>query len=108
MMSWIYLFFAILSEVCGTTSVKLSHGLTKLTPSVMIFVFYGISLVASSVALKKIDISVAYVVWSGVGTAMITLIGVLVFKESLTAMKLFYIAIILVGVVGLQASSVNQ
>jgi len=107
-MSWVYLFLAIISEVTGTTSVKLSHGFTRLVPSVMIFVFYGISLAASSVALKKIDLSVAYVVWSGVGTALIVAIGAMLFKEPLSAMKIFYIALIMVGVVGLNVSGAGR
>ena len=107
-MSWVYLFLAIISEVTGTTSVKLSHGFTRLVPSVMIFVFYGISLAASSVALKKIDISVAYAAWSGVGTTLIVVIGVMLFKEPLSAMKIFYITLIMVGVVGLNMSGAGR
>lgn len=107
-MSWVYLFLAIISEVSGTTSVKLSHGFTRLTPSVMIFVFYGISLAASGMALKKIDISVAYAVWSGLGTVLIVSIGAMVFKEPLSAMKIFYIAVIIAGVVGLNMSGAGR
>lgn len=103
-MSWAYLLVAIITEVSGTTSVKLSHGFTRLWPSVLIFVFYGISLAASSVALKKIDISVAYVAWSGLGTMLVVLVGALMFKEPLNAMKIFYIALIIAGVVGLNFS----
>jgi len=65
-MSWVYLIIAIVAEVFGTTSMKLSQGLSKLWPSVMIFVFYGLSLVFLTVSLKKIDISVAYAIWSRV------------------------------------------
>lgn len=107
-MSWVYLFLAIISEVSGTTFVKLSHGFTRMVPSVLIFVFYGISLAAFSVALRKIDISVAYVVWSGLGTVLIVSIGALVFKEPFTTMKLFYIALIMAGVVGLNMSGADR
>lgn len=107
-MSWVYLFLAIISEVGGTTFLKLSHGFTRMVPSVLIFVFYGISLAAFSVALKKIDISVAYVVWSGLGTALIVSIGALVFKEPVTAMKIFYIALIMAGVIGLNMSGADR
>lgn len=107
-MSWVYLFVAIISEVTGTTSVKLSHGFTRFAPSVMIFVFYGISLAASSVALKKIDISVAYAAWSGLGTILVVFIGAIAFKEPISAMKIFYIALIIAGVVGLNISSAGR
>jgi small multidrug resistance pump len=86
-MSWIYLVLAILTEVTGTTNMKLSQGFTKLIPSVLIFVFYGISFVFLTFALKRIDISVAYTVWAGVGTALIATIGFAYFKEPVTALK---------------------
>lgn len=107
-MSWGLLFLAIITEVCGTTSVKLAHGFTRLAPSVLIFVFYGISLAASSVALKKIEISLAYAMWSGLGTVLIVSIGVMVFKEPLSAMKTFYIAVIMAGVAGLNMSGAGR
>ena len=94
-MCWAYLFVAIITELAGIFFVKLSHGFTRLTPSVMIFVFYGISLAASSVALKKMDISVAYVAWSGTAMVLMALIGAMAFKEPLNAMKLFYMVLIM-------------
>jgi small multidrug resistance pump len=100
-MSWIYLVLAILTEVTGTTNMKLSQGFTKLIPSVLIFVFYGISFVFLTFALKKIDISVAYTVWAGVGTALIAAIGFAYFKEPVTALKAISIVLIIAGVIGL-------
>ena len=100
-MSWVYLIIAIVAEVFGTTSMKLSQGLSKLWPSVMIFVFYGLSLVFLTVSLKKIDISVAYAIWSGLGTAIIALIGILLFKESVSSIKVLSIVLIIAGVIGL-------
>ncbi len=79
-MAWLYLVAAIVTEVIGTTYMKLSEGFSKLTPSILVFVFYGLSLVALTLALKRIDVSVAYAVWSGLGTAMIAAIGLLIFK----------------------------
>jgi small multidrug resistance pump len=64
-----YLILAILMEVTGTTCVKLSEGFTRLFPSVLIFVFYGSSLGFLGLALKVVDLGVAYAVWSGVGIA---------------------------------------
>ena len=68
-MTWLYLILAILLEVSGTTCMKLSEGFTKLVPSVLIFVFYTASFGMLTLALKRIDVSVAYAVWSGMGTA---------------------------------------
>lgn len=100
-MGWVYLILAILTEVAGTTSMKASEGFTKTVPSVFIFVFYGFSLVLLTFSLKRLDVSVAYAVWSGMGTALIATIGILWFREPMTAMKLISLALIIVGVVGL-------
>jgi small multidrug resistance pump len=103
-MTWLYLALAILLEVSGTTCMKLSQGFTKLVPSILLFVFYTLSMGMLTLALKKIDVSVAYAVWSGVGTALIATIGVLWFKEPVTALKLISIGLIIIGVVGLNLS----
>lgn len=100
-MSWLFLALAIVLEVCGTTSMKLSEGFAKLLPSILIFVFYGLSFASLTVALKSIDVSVAYAVWAGVGTALIAAIGILWFKEPSGALKLASIALIIIGVAGL-------
>jgi len=100
-MHWFYLASAILFEVAGTTSMKLSYGFTRLLPSVLLFVFYAISFVSLTFAVKKIDMSVSYAIWSGVGTALIALIGVYWFKETMTLMKFISIVLIIVGVIGL-------
>jgi small multidrug resistance pump len=99
---------AILLEVSGTVSMKLSGGFSKLIPSVLIFVFYAASFAVLTMALKKIDVSVAYAVWAGVGTALIAIIGVLYFKEPATLMKGVSILLIIAGVVGLNLSGTKH
>jgi len=101
MQHWFFLAAAIALEVAGTTSMKLSDGFTKLVPSVLLFVFYVASFVALTFALKKIDVSIAYAVWSGFGTALIATIGILFFRESVSWLKLACILLIILGVVGL-------
>lgn len=101
MLHWVLLIAAIVLEVAGTTSMKLSAGFTKLIPSAMLFVFYAAAFTALTLALKKIEVSVAYAVWSGLGTALIALIGVVYFRESLTAIKVVSLLLIVAGVVGL-------
>jgi len=100
-MSWVYLILAIVMEVIGTTNMKLSQGFTKIVPSVLMFVFYGISFAFITLALKKLDISITYAIWSGVGTALIAAIGFFYFKEPVTAIKIGSIALIVIGVIGL-------
>ena len=100
-MSWVYLVCAIIMEVIGTTNMKLSEGFTKTLPSILMFVFYVFSFAFLTLALKKIDLSLSYAIWSGVGTALIATIGFLYFKEPVTAIKLVSIGLIVIGVVGL-------
>src|SRR3989304_4816019 len=101
---WGYLIIAIILEVCGTTSMKLSQGFTRLGPSLAIFVFYALSFGLLTLALKAIDVSVAYAIWSGVGTALIAAIGMVWFKEPVTAVRMISIVLIVAGVVGLNLS----
>ena len=96
---------AIVLEIAGTVSMKLSHGFTRMLPSVLLFAFYGLSFGLMTIAVKKIDMSVSYAIWSGVGTATIALIGVLAFRESLTAVQVVSIALIIAGVVGLRVGA---
>ena len=103
-MTWLYLVLAILLEVSGTTCMKLSEGFTRMVPSILLVVFYTLSFGMLTLALKRIDVSVAYAIWSGVGTALIASIGVLWFREPATAMKLISLGLIIMGVVGLNLS----
>lgn len=105
MQGWILLFIAILLEIAGTTSMKLSEGFTRILPSVLIFVFYGLSFAVFSFCLKYMDVSLAYAVWAGLGTAAIAVVGVAYFKEPVTAAKLGFITLIIVGVVGLSLTN---
>ncbi|WP_138505831.1 DMT family transporter [Nostoc sp. PA-18-2419] len=102
--SWIYLIAAILFEVSGTTCMKLSQGFTKIVPSVLIFVFYGFCFSFLTLALKRIEVSVAYSVWAGLGTILVAMIGMIWFRESTTFTKLISIALIIIGVIGINSN----
>ncbi len=103
-MHWIMLYLAIAFELMGTLSMKISHGFAKTLPSVLIFVFYGLSFACMTVAMKSIDLSIAYAVWCGVGILGITVISILLFDEVLTLPKFLYLFCIFVGVIGLNLS----
>jgi len=103
--AWIVLAAAIVLEVAGTTSMRLSEGFTRLTPSVLIFVFYAASFALNTLVIRTLVLSVVYAVWSGVGTVLTALIGFLYFKEPATALKLISIGLIVIGVFGLHAAS---
>ncbi len=103
--AWLMLSAAILFEVGGTTCMKLSDGLTRPAPSVLIFVFYAFAFALNTFVVRVLDISVTYAIWSGVGTALTALIGIYYFKEPATAFKLASIGLIVIGVLGLHSAS---
>jgi small multidrug resistance pump len=104
-MPWIFLSVAILFEVAGMTSLKLSRGFAEMWPSIGVFVFYVCSAAAVVLALRRLELSFAYAIWSGVGTALTAMIGFAYFREPLTLIKLASLALVVLGVVGLSLAS---
>ena len=100
-MAWLYLAGAIVFEIGGTTALKLSDGLRHLRPSLAVVLLYGISFACLAIAMRRIELGIAYAIWSGVGTAVIAAIGIVWFREPASALKLFSLAFVIVGVVGL-------
>jgi small multidrug resistance pump len=98
------LLMAIAFEVCGTTCMKLSQGFSKLIPLVLIFVFYALSFFLFTMSLKRIDVSIAYAIWAGLGTALIAVIGIFGFKGPVNALKMVSLLVIVAGVIGLNLS----
>jgi len=103
-MHYLYLVLAVVLEVSGTSCMKLSQGFARLLPSVLIFVFYGLSFTFLTLVLKKLEVSFVYAIWSGLGTAFIAAIGIVFFRESVNAMKLISLGLVIAGVVGLNLS----
>ena len=103
-MSVFYLAAAIILEICGTISLKLSQGFTRLGPAGVVVICYAVSFALLSLALRGIDLSVAYAVWSGVGTAIVAAIGIVWFGEPAGGWKLLSLALIVLGVAGLHLS----
>lgn len=101
MQSWLFLAAAIACEVVGTTMMKLSDSLSRWVYIAPMLVFYLLALGGLALALKTIEVGIAYAVWAGVGTLLIALIGILFFDESLSALKLGSMVFVIVGVAGL-------
>ena len=104
-MSWLLLVVSIVLEVLGTVSMKLSEGFSKPLYSALVALFYALSIVGLALVIKRMDVSVAYAVWSGLGTAFIAMVGVSVFGEAFTVVKLVALVLIVVGVVMLNMVS---
>ena len=104
-MGWVLLVVAIVLEVAGTTNMKLSEGFSRLVPSVLVLFFYALSIIALTFAVNRLDVSVAYAVWSGMGTALVAAIGLWFFQESVTTVKVVALGLIIAGVVMLHLTS---
>lgn len=107
-MSYLYLGAAIACELIGTAFMKYSHGFTKLWPSVLTLVFYGLCYITFSRALLSINLSVAYATWCGVGIVAATLFSLFLFKESITFLGIVGILLVLAGVIILNTCGVNH
>jgi small multidrug resistance pump len=103
-LSVLYLAVAIALEICGTTALKLSQGFSRIGPASVVVLCYGASFILLSLALRAIDLSIAYALWSGVGTAIVAAIGIIWFGEPAGAWKLLSLALIVLGVAGLHLS----
>lgn len=104
-MHYIYLSMAILFEIVGTTAMAKSEQFSKLIPSSITVVCYAAAFYCLSFALKQIPVGVAYAIWSGVGVAVITLIGVVIFKQKLDIAGVAGIILIVAGVIVLNLFS---
>lgn len=97
-MPWIYLTLAIVSEVIATSSLKTVDGFTNWVPSLVVIIGYVFSFYFLSISLKSIPLGVAYAIWSGVGIALVSLIGWIFYHQSLNLSGFIGITFIISGV----------
>ncbi|MCY4191998.1 MAG: multidrug efflux SMR transporter [Rhodospirillaceae bacterium] len=103
-MGWVYLIIAILLEVAGTTALKYSEGLTKPWPTTAMAFLYAAAFAMLAMAIKSIELSTAYAIWSALGTAIIAVIAIAIFGAPLTWGKVISLGLVIIGVVGLHLS----
>ena len=96
---YLFLAVAILCEVIATSAMKSSHGFTRLVPSIFTVLMYCVSFYALSQTLAVIPTGIAYAIWSGVGIVLISLVGWIVFQQTLDAPALIGMGLIGAGVV---------
>lgn len=94
----LYLFIAIAFEIVATTYLKKSEEFTKLVPSIVTVVGYGVAFYFLSLSLRTIPVGIAYAIWSGVGIVLITLVGILVFKQTPDLPAIIGLLFIIIGV----------
>jgi small multidrug resistance pump len=103
LVTYVLLAVAIVAEVTGTVSLQLSHGFTRLWPSVVVVVAYGLSFVALAMVLKRgLPVAVAYAIWSALGVALIAAIGVLWLDQRLSLLQVLGLLLVVAGVVALE------
>lgn len=102
---WALLYAAISFEVAGTLCLKITQGFSRPLPSAGVLLCYGVSLVLMSKAVARVDVGVAYAIWSAVGIISIALLSVVFFGESLTIPKVLSFLLIIAGVVSLSLSA---
>jgi quaternary ammonium compound-resistance protein SugE len=104
-MAWVILFVAGLLEIAWAVGLKHTEGFTRLWPSVAT----GAALVASmallGLSLRTLPLGTAYAVWTGIGSVGTAVLGILLFREPATAIRLACIGLIVAGIVGLKLAS---
>lgn len=105
MTGWTFLGVAIFFEIIATTALKLSDGLNRWHWAALSIALYAICFLALAPALKTIPVGIAYAIWSGVGIVAIAILGVIFFDQKLSPLQIGCIALVLIGALGLRAST---
>ena len=105
MSPWLTLAIAIVAEVIGTTALKASDGFTRLWPSTIVVVGYGVSFYCLSLVLRSIPVGITYAVWSGLGIVLISLVAFAVYGQRIDLAGLIGMGLIIAGVLVLNLFS---
>ena len=104
-MAWTYLFFAGLFEIGWAIGLKYTHGFSRLVPTFLTVASMAVSLGLLGLALKSLPLGTAYAIWTGIGTIGTAILGIILFGEPATALRLACIGLIVAGIVGLKLVS---
>ena len=104
-MEWVYLIVAGGLEVFWSTCLKLSEGFSVLRFSILTVIGMIFSFLFLSQATKTLPLGTSYAIWTGVGALGAVIVGVLLFKESVSPLRLMFVALLLIGIIGLKATS---
>ncbi|WP_079507820.1 quaternary ammonium compound efflux SMR transporter SugE [Mesobacillus jeotgali] len=104
-MAWIFLLIAGIFEIVWAIGLKYTEGFTKAVPSLITIAGMGISFYFLSMAVKTLPIGTAYAIWTGIGAAGAVILGMVLFGEPRNLLRLMFVAFILIGIIGLKATS---
>jgi len=103
-MSWIYIFIASVFEICWAVGLKYSNGFSEMRASIFTIITMILSYVFLSAGAKNLPIGTAYAVWTGIGAVGTAIYGIIFFNEPKELTRLFFIFLIIVGIIGLKLS----
>ncbi|MQS51995.1 DMT family transporter [Companilactobacillus mishanensis] len=104
-MNWIYLLLAGLFEVVWATTMKMSHGFTKLNFTIMTIVGMIVSFALLAQATKTLPLSLAYPIWTGIGAVGSIIAGVILFGDKISLLTWLFIVLLLISIIGIKASA---
>ena len=104
-MHWVFLFFAGLFEIGWALGLKYTEGFSKPVPTLLTIVAIVASLGLLGLALKELPVGTAYAIWTGIGTVGTAILGIILFGEPATAIRLACIGLIVAGIVGLKLAT---
>ena len=96
---WLALAIAIVAEVIGTTALKASNEFTRLWPSLIVVAGYGTAFYFMALSMRVLPVGIMYAIWSGMGIVLVSIIGWLVYRQTLDAPAIIGMGLILAGVV---------
>lgn len=104
-MAWIYLLIAGIMEVVWSTTMKLSEGFSVLSYSIVTIVGMLASTIFLGLAIKTLPLGLAYPIWTGIGALGAIIVGVVLFHDTLSPQAWFFVALLLIGLIGLKITS---
>jgi quaternary ammonium compound-resistance protein SugE len=104
-LAWLFLFVAGLCEVAWAIALKYSEGFSRLYPSMATLAAMAASIGLLGLALKSLPVGTAYAVWTGIGAAGTAALGIYLFSEPATVLRLISIGLIVAGIAGLRMTS---
>jgi quaternary ammonium compound-resistance protein SugE len=107
-MPWVVLFFAGLFEIGWAVGLKYTEGFTRFWPTVGTAAALIASMALLGLSLQTLPLGTAYAVWTGIGTVGTAVLGIVLFREPATAVRLLCIALIVAGIVGLKVASTSS
>ena len=101
-MGYLYLLLTILTETAAVLFMKSSDGFQQKTSSIIAVMAYMLSFVFLTLALKRLPVGTANAIWAGASTLLVAILGVIIFKESVNSRQMFFLGLIIIGLIGLQ------